>query len=336
MNSEAQSNPAPQLHQTEPAQSKPVAVADAQSQPAASGLNQLVNGQPSSELPVLHSASGKPLVAPSQPTGAVVEAQTLPPPEQRRHIRRNGRIASLPKLYRDMVGRMVWNSVPYKNICAALFECGVSVTERNISNWATRGGFLEWRAEQELVLQNRLDQDHLVDHLRRDDASELSEAGLQAAATRISQILVQKTHRAEDIEGNLGRFSQMVDVLCRLNREIGILQKQRDDSRRSLGSAYNPVRIKEIDEGAVDGHERYYSNPPAESTLPKPPRAPALPPLRTCDFLASNDREAEHARKIEQMQEFNLTLKALAGKKPQPPTPQTQTPPSPPPNGHPR
>src|SRR5438477_11726167 len=58
--------------------------------------------------------------------------------------RRKGRVACLPKLQRDMVNRMLDNGVPYKNIVAALEEAGFTVTERNISNWAT-GGYLEWR-----------------------------------------------------------------------------------------------------------------------------------------------------------------------------------------------
>ncbi len=33
---------------------------------------------------------------------------------QRRKYRRHGRVASLPKLQRDMVNRMLWNGVPYK------------------------------------------------------------------------------------------------------------------------------------------------------------------------------------------------------------------------------
>src|SRR5437868_1627694 len=35
---------------------------------------------------------------------------------EKRKTRRNGRVASLPKLERDMVNRMLWNGVPYKNI----------------------------------------------------------------------------------------------------------------------------------------------------------------------------------------------------------------------------
>src|SRR5262245_32060841 len=51
-----------------------------------------------------------------------------------RKSRRRGRVASLPKLQRDMVNRMLWNGVPYKNIVAALHDEGFTLIERNISN----------------------------------------------------------------------------------------------------------------------------------------------------------------------------------------------------------
>jgi hypothetical protein len=212
-----------------------------------------------------------------------------------------------------MVGRMLWNGVPYKNIVAALDDNGFNVTERNVSNWAT-GGYLDWRAEQEFVLQNRLDQDHLVDHLRREDSSELPEVGLQAAATRVSQILLQKTARAEDLEANLDKFSAMVDVLCRLNREIGILQKQRDDSRRSLGRAHDPERIKDSDEITVNQMERFYSNPPADSELARPANPPALPPEPTSKFLAQQDAEDAQAKADAHQDRLLATMTAFAAK----------------------
>src|SRR5205823_8533560 len=115
------------------------------------------------------------------PAPCALVAPKHPSEGGKRKIRRHGRVASLPKLQRDMVNRMLWNGVPYKNIVQALSECDYTLIERNISNWAT-GGYLEWRLEQEAVLQNRLDQDHLLDFLRRDDAPELPEVGLQAAA----------------------------------------------------------------------------------------------------------------------------------------------------------
>src|SRR6266705_3215121 len=116
---------------------------------------------------------------------------------------------------------MLWNAVPYKNIVGALDEAGFTVSERNISSWAT-GGYLEWSLAQEHVLQNRLDQDHMLGFLRRDDAQDVPEVGLQAAATRLSQVLLQKLARAEDLETHLDNYSKLVDVLVRLNREIGL------------------------------------------------------------------------------------------------------------------
>src|SRR4029077_3651568 len=97
---------------------------------------------------------------------------------------------------------------------------GYTVLERNISSWVTSGGYLEWRGEQDAVLESRLQQDHLLDFLRRDDAPELPEVGLQAAATRLSQVLMQKLARADDPEAHLENYSKLVDLLVRLNREI--------------------------------------------------------------------------------------------------------------------
>ena len=107
----------------------------------------------------------------------------------------------------------------------------------------------------------------------------------------------------------------MVDVLCRLNREIAIMQKQRDDSRRTLGPAYAAARVKNEDQLAAIEFERFYSNPPADSTLAKPSEAPFLPPEPTSSHLAQADQEAEHFRKLAHEKQFLATLQAFSGKK---------------------
>lgn len=243
------------------------------------GLDQLLNPPPTLSLQT----------AGHDPAPTVVDATNLPAGAPQHHARRRGRVASLPKLHRDMVNRMLWNGIPYTNIVAAVHEAGFTLTERNISNWAT-GGYLEWRLQQDFVIDNRLDQDHLVDHLRTDDASQLPEVGLQAAATRLSQIFLQKIARAEDVETNLGTFPQMVDILCRLNREIAVLQKQRDDSSRSLGAHHDPLRIKNEDQKNSLEIERGYSDPEElDSTFEKPSTPPLLPPWPTSTTLEIQD-----------------------------------------------
>src|SRR5437870_515755 len=74
-------------------------------------------------------------------------SSSVQPRASRPHIR-NGKIARLPKLERDLVNRMLHNHVPYAKIVGALDELAIKATERNISNWKTRGGYKEWCAEQ--------------------------------------------------------------------------------------------------------------------------------------------------------------------------------------------
>src|SRR5437764_9385031 len=100
---------------------------------------------------------------------------------------RNGKIARLPYAVRDMINRMLRNNIPHSQIVAALDEHQIKVTERNLSNWKTRGGYRDWCIEQDRALETRLLQDNLLEHLRKNDASQLAEVGLQLAATQLSQ-----------------------------------------------------------------------------------------------------------------------------------------------------
>ena len=279
--------------------------------------------------PVLRSASDEggnlqlatsnlSLVAPLQNSktpelqNSVIDAKPLAPCAKRRY-RRHGRVASLPKLQRDMVNRMLWNGVPYKNIVVALDDAGFTLIERNISNWAT-GGYLEWRLEQEAVLENRLNQDHLLDFLRRDDAPELPEVGLQAAATRLSQVLLQKLAHADDPEAHLDNYSKLIDLLCRLNREIAGTQKQRDDSRRTLGREYDPVLVKDVEQVNAIEMERGYSDPDSDSTLKKPAVPPLLPQIPTATFLAEQAREEKHEVEIARLKHVAAMMKTITAK----------------------
>src|SRR5258705_12409573 len=113
------------------------------------------------------------------PAKAVV-AEASPPihqspnpliPSVARPRARNGKIARLPYPERDMVNRMLRTNITHENIKGALEEHGIRVTERNISNWKTRGGYAEWCAEQDRAVEARILQDNLLEHLRHIDAN---------------------------------------------------------------------------------------------------------------------------------------------------------------------
>jgi hypothetical protein len=200
--------------------------------------------------------------------GAATIASQSPPS---RTYSRNGKIARLPVLERDMVNRMLQNNLPHSTIRDALEEHDIRVTERNISNWKTRGGYREWCHAQECALQTRLQQDNLLAFVRKNDASQLPEVGLQIAATEISQLLLQPEARQQLI-ASPEKYNSLVSSLCRLSAQLHTLQKYRDDSSRELGRSYDPEHIRREDEREVELTRQIYSS--KTGTGPRDPDIP--------------------------------------------------------------
>ena len=175
-----------------------------------------------------------------------------------RKVSRNGKIARLPYPERDMVNRMLRNNLPYSNIVGALEEHGIRVTERNVSNWKTRGGYKEWCVEEDRAVQTRLRQDNLLEFLRKNDASQLPEIGLQLAATHLSEFFL-KAEAQQQLTTNPEKHARTIAVLCRLASQIHTLQKYRDDCAKELGSKFNPERIKRENEEQMELTRNVYS-----------------------------------------------------------------------------
>ena len=191
------------------------------------------------------------------PHSEAPQLQVLPAPKAKRRAR-NGKIARLPYPELDMVNRMLRNNISYAKIVGALEEHGIRVTERNVSNWKTRGGYKEWCAVQDRALEIRLLQDNLTECLRKNDASQLPEVGLQLAATRLSQFLL--TPEAEQqFAADPKTYSRTVAMLCRLTSQIHALQKYRDDAAKELGGEHNPERLKREAEDHTESTRHIYS-----------------------------------------------------------------------------
>ena len=220
-----------------------------------------------------HQTHESPPVTPHPQLPVVPESKARP-------RARNGKVARLSYLQRDMVNRMLRNNISYARIVDALDEHDIRVTERNVSNWQTRGGYKEWCIEQDRALEIRIQQDNLTDYLRTNDASQLPEVGLQLAATRLSQFLL--TPEAEQqFAADQKTYSRTVAMLCRLTSQIDALQKYRDAAAKELGDEHNPERLKREAEDHTESTRHIYSaaklaetndgyDIPHRNLLPKP------------------------------------------------------------------
>jgi hypothetical protein len=200
--------------------------------------------------------SVSPQVAVQDPSSPVVDASdgvielvpvstgtaVAPNPAVKRRTR-NGKIARLPTLYRDMVNAMLRNNTAHARIVGALDEVGIKVTRRNVSNWKTRGGYREWCLAEEQALALRLHQDNMLKLLRRDNASELPELGLQFAAMRLTEFFLSP-QAAELLASDPPEYHRRLADLARVNAELLRVQKYRDDCARGVGYKHDPERIR--------------------------------------------------------------------------------------------
>jgi hypothetical protein len=157
-----------------------------------------------------------------------------------------------------MINRMLRNNIPHSQIVDALDELQFKLTERNISNWKTRGGYRDWCIAQDRALETRLLQDNLLEHLRKNDASQLAEVGLQLAATQLSQFFLKPETR-QQLANEPEKLARTIGILCRLARQIHILQKYRDQSAKELGPEHNPERLKHETDETLENIRDVYS-----------------------------------------------------------------------------
>jgi len=206
--------------------------------PQQESLNQLLangNYRVKEERSLIHSRTVEPAhPSPGVPATSQSSAVTFAPPSAVAPLGqrlRNGKIARLPKLERDMVNKLLQNHIPYSKIVWALEDRGVWVTERNISNWRTRGGYKEWCAEQENQVRLAQIQDHLTDYLRKNDAEQIPEVGLQFAATQMSSALMHP-ETAQLLRTDPDKYAKIVNTLEKISGRIHEFQKDRYETHR--------------------------------------------------------------------------------------------------------
>src|SRR2546422_2219851 len=223
---------------------------------------------------------------------------------------RNGKIAHLPKLERDMVNRMLHNHVPHSKIVGALDELNIKVTERNVSNWKTRGGYKEWCVEQERQLNLSRLQDNLTDYLRKNDAGQLPEVGLQIAATQLSHMLLQPD-AVQKLTSEPEKYSKVVEMLCRLATQIQSLQKDRDEAVKRASHRHTLEFIKRDDEEFMDELRQTYTGKMGNSA--RDPDIPHRNELPKRDELPFREPDPKRPTFLEQMEYARKTGRTIFG-----------------------
>lgn len=245
----------------------------------------------------------------SNPLEAVISA----PPTANAHLSqrmRNGKIARLPKLERDLVNKLLHNHVPYSKIVSALSERDITVTERNISNWKTRGGYKEWCAEQDNQLRLAHIQDHLTDYLRKHDAQQLPEVGLQVASTQITSLLMNP-QTAAPLLSDPNKIARIVDSLDKCSARLAELQKERYENLRRAGIRDSIQNLRAREEKNVECLREFAS---ASRVAPSPrerntPHRNDLPPREVMPYR-------EPAPSFGEILERHLPARAKSQKRP--------------------
>src|SRR3954469_17834059 len=95
-------------------------------------------------------------------TTQLATLNSQPPVE---NLRRNGKIARLPKVTRDMINRMIDDGLPTRVIIDELGEAGQGLNAQNITNWK-QGGYQDHLKTQERIERIRIQTETAIDLLK--------------------------------------------------------------------------------------------------------------------------------------------------------------------------
>jgi len=192
---------------------------------------------------------------------------------------------------------MLTLNTPQDEIVSALKELGIPVNQQNISNWKTRGGYRDWCLAQEHATRLRIHQDSLIDLLRRHDAPDVPEIGLQAAATQLSTFFLT-AEALQLLASDPKEYERRVSMLHRISGQLKTLQQSRDTAAKALGPDHDPDRIRDVTSSSLERLIQSSTAITGESARdPDIPHRNLLPnPAELFDF-SDRPRDNDSARK---------------------------------------
>jgi hypothetical protein len=153
--------------------------------------------------------------------------------------RRTGKIARLPFAVRTEVNTRMRDGQPYERIAAWLgTECGVSVSDQNLTNWRT-GGHAEWLKEQERLSDMAAKREFAMQIVKENDGSKLHEANLHLAASQLYDVLTDfdPQRLKELLDEKPENYAAIVNSFAKLSKANIEVQKYKDavnDAQREV------------------------------------------------------------------------------------------------------
>lgn len=101
----------------------------------------------------------------------------------------NGKIARLPEKLRDQLNQSIADGVPHHEILKGLGEHGKGITDRNVSNWKTHGGYERWLEHRDTKAALSITRGEAADLAAEKPAAPLQDASRSLASAQIYEML---------------------------------------------------------------------------------------------------------------------------------------------------
>jgi hypothetical protein len=199
-------------------------------------------------------------------------------------LRRNGKIARLPKEIRHMLNRMLDDGLPYHVIIDELGDAGRGLNNQNITNWV-QGGYQDYLKHQDAIDRAKAIVEAVVDLLRENgdaDLAQVRRACNYVASLQLFEAL--REHGDETLKKLFqvtpSKYLNIVHTLCHLSNSALKVEKhhfQQDllAARTAIAPPSSPIKVNQAPaEISPELQLNSGTTPPQQSTTLTPPAAP--------------------------------------------------------------
>ncbi len=147
------------------------------------------------------------------------------------NLRRNGKIARLPKETRDMLNHMLDDGLPYRVIIDELGEAGEGLNTQNITNWV-QGGYQDYLKHQDTIDRAKAQVELAIDLLKEIGDTDIAQVRRACNYVAALQLLQAMRDHGDDILGKMlrdkpAKYLNVVHALCHQSNSAVKMEKFR-------------------------------------------------------------------------------------------------------------